>query len=85
VPRVRNSPDTYRDCEAALIYHFWEKFGSAPLWNKQYESRLFDYEYNHRQMDQALCKRSGAKYRWAVAAMPSPDFYKNYVRTHSNA
>lgn len=84
MPRVRNSPDTYRDCEAALILRFWEKFGSAPMWNKQYESRLFDYEYNQRQMDQALCKRSGAKYKWAVAPMRSSGFYKNFVRTHSD-
>ena len=84
MPRVRNSPETYRDCEAALIHRFRERFGSAPMWNKQNESRLFDYAYNQRQMDQALCKRSGARSKWAVAPMPSSGFYKNFVRTHSD-
>lgn len=82
MPRVRNNLWTYRDCEAALLERFAEKFGSAPMWNKQYESRLFDYEYNLRQMDQALCKRSGAKYKWSVAPMRASGFYTNFVRTH---
>lgn len=82
MPRVKNSPATYRDCEAALIDRFAENFGSAPMWNKQFETRLFPYEYNNRQMDQALCKRSGAKYKWAVAPMRSSGFYENFIKTH---
>jgi len=33
IPRVRNSAETYRDCEAALIDRFADLFGSAPMWN----------------------------------------------------
>ncbi|MBN9411109.1 MAG: hypothetical protein J0H69_18350 [Burkholderiales bacterium] len=84
VPRVRRNPEAYRDCEAALIERFDEHFESAPMWNKQFESRLKEhYEYNRKQMDQALCKRSGAKYKWSVAPMKSSPFYRNFVRTHT--
>lgn len=83
LPRVANNAEAYRDCEAALIDRFAQHFGSAPLWNKQFETRRFPhYEYNNRQMDQTLCKRSGAKYKWAVAPMKSSGFYENFVRTH---
>lgn len=82
-PRVNGSPNAYRDCEAALLHRFFDKFKSAPMWNKQFESRIFKhYVYNHRQMDQALCKRSGAKYKWAVSPMKSSEFYRNFIRTH---
>lgn len=54
------------------------------MWNKQFESRRNSYVYNERQMDQALCKRSGAKYKWAVAPLKASGFYENYVRTHLN-
>lgn len=82
-PRVTNNDQAYLDCEAVLIDRFAHHFGTAPLWNKQYEKRRFPhYEYNERQMDQALCKRSGAKYKWAVAPMKSSGFYENFVRTH---
>lgn len=82
IPRVRKNRDAYRDCEAALLLRFCEIFGTAPLWNKQYEKRRNDYEYNRRQMDQALCKRSGAKYKWAIKPMKSCIFYHSYNRTH---
>ena len=82
MPRVRRNVFAYQDCEAALIDRFADHYGSAPLWNKQYETRRFPYQYNERQMDQALCKRSGAKYKWAVAPMKSSGFYENFVRTH---
>jgi hypothetical protein len=82
MPRVKNNHDAYLDCEAALIDRFSFHYSSAPMWNKQYERRRFPYTYSHRQMDQSLCKRSGAKYKWAVAPMKSSGFYDNFVRTH---
>jgi len=82
LPRVKKNPDAYKDCEAALIHRFDELFNSAPLWNKQFESRRNCYEYNIRQMDRAIRKRSGAKYKWAVAPMPSSRFYKPFTDTH---
>ena len=82
VPRVRNSPNAYQDTEAAIIDRFGFHFGSAPMWNKQFERRRNNYEYNARQIDRAICKRSGAKYKWAVAPMPSSGFYRNFLRTH---
>ncbi|MBU1413917.1 hypothetical protein KKC22_20570 [Myxococcota bacterium] len=85
VPRVRNNPNAYLDCEAALLERFGSIFGSAPLWNKQFESRRNGYTYNQRQIDQALCKRSGAKYKWAIKPMKSSPFYRNFVRTHYDA
>lgn len=39
--RVRNQGNTYLDCEAALLHRFGERFGTAPLWNKQFERRRF--------------------------------------------
>lgn len=82
IPRVQNNPEAYRDCEAALIVRFGELFGTAPLWNKQYESRLNDYLYNQKQVDQAICKGSGTKYKWVIAPMRSSSFYANFRRTH---
>lgn len=82
LPRVKNNPIAYRDCEAALIDRFAQHFGSAPLWNKQFETRLFNHHYSQRQMDQALCKRSGARYKWAVEPMKSSGFYETFKRTH---
>ena len=52
VPRVKNNADAYLDCEAALLDRFGELFGTAPLWNKQYESRRNGYEYNDKQVNQ---------------------------------
>lgn len=82
IPRVRNNPKAYLDTEAALIERFAHLFGSAPLWNKQFEGRRNGYSYSTRQVDEALCKRSGAKYKWAIKPMKSSPFYRNYVRTH---
>jgi len=82
IPRVRNNLDAYLDAEAALLERFGERFGSAPLWNKQFERRRNDYNYNRRQIDQAIGKRSGAKYRWSIKPMRSSPFYRNYLRTH---
>jgi hypothetical protein len=82
-PRVKKNPDAYRDCEAVLLNRFGEKFRSAPLWNKQFESRLFPHhEYSLKSLDYALCKRSGAKYKWAIRPMRSSTFFSNYGKTH---
>lgn len=82
VPRVRNSPEAYLDCEAALLARFGELFGSAPLWNKQFERRRNGYTYSQSQLDQALCKGSGAKYKWAIKPMKASPFYAEFMRTH---
>lgn len=83
VPRVRKNPLAYRDCEAALLIRFGDNFGSAPLWNKQIERRLNpSYVYNQRQIDQAICKGSGTKYKWSFKPMRSSTFYSDFVRTH---
>ncbi len=81
-PRVRNKFYAYQDAEAALIDRFAARYGSAPLWNKIFEYRRTEYEYNRRSMDEAIGKRSGAKYKWALAPMPASPFYKNFYRTH---
>lgn len=85
VPRVKNNSDAYLDCEAALLERFGKLFGTAPLWNKQFESRRNDYAYNEKQVDQAICKGSGAKYKWAISPMKSSAFFDNFRRTHINA
>lgn len=78
-PRVRNQYDAYRDAEAALLERFGEVFGTAPLWNKQFETRLCPhYVYNTKQMDRALRKRSGARYRWAIRPLRSSPFHKAF-------
>ena len=83
-PRVQNCDKAYRDCEAVLLDRFSEKFGSAPLWNKQFESRLHDnHSYSVKSLDYALCKRSGAKYKWAIRPMRSSPFFRSYGKTHS--
>lgn len=82
IPRVKNNVDAYLDCEAALLDRFGTLYGTAPLWNKQYESRRNKYVYNDKQVKQALCKGSGAKYRWAITPMKSSSFFENFQRTH---
>lgn len=82
VPRVRNNPEAYLDCEAALLERFGELFHSAPLWNKQFESRRNGHSYSQSQLDQALCKGSGAKYKWAIKPMKASPFYAEFMRTH---
>ena len=85
IPRVQKNIYAYQDCEAAIIERFAERFGSAPMWNKIFEKRRNEYKYNQRQIDRAIGKRSGAKYKWAVAPMPSSMFYGNFIRTHRDA
>lgn len=82
-PRVRNQPDTYLDCEAAVLQRFGERFGSAPLWNKQFERRRFlHYRYSLDKIDYVIGKRSGAKYHWAIKPMRASPFHASYQRTH---
>lgn len=84
-PRVENQPKAYLDCEAALLQRFGERFGSAPLWNKQFERRRFlHHEYSQRKLDYVLGKRSGARYHWALQPMKSSPFYANYLKTHTH-
>lgn len=82
-PRVRNQPNTYLDCEAAVLQRFGERFGSAPLWNKQFERRRFpQYRYSLDKIDYVIGKRSGAKYHWAIKPMRASPFHESYQRTH---
>ena len=82
IPRVQNNNDAYLDAEAEILDRFRQKFGTAPLWNKQFEKRRTHYEYACRSIDQAICKRSGAKYEWALRPMKSSPFYADFLRTH---
>jgi hypothetical protein len=82
-PRVRKNEYAYIDCEAALLARFGEKFRSAPLWNKQFETRRCPhYVYSQRQLDYVLCMRSGSKYKWALKPMPSSPFFESWRKTH---
>ena len=85
IPRVKNNPHAYLDCEAALLERFGDKFGTAPLWNKQYESRKNNYVYNQKQIDQAISKGSGNKYKWTIKPMKSSPFHQNFLKTHRDA
>ena len=83
IPRVKNQPSTCLDCEAVILHRFRQRFGSAPLWNKQFERRRFHHhEYSQKKIDYALGKRSGAKYRWALKPLKSSIFYESYLKTH---
>ncbi len=81
VPRVRNNPYAYKDAEAALIQYFGNQYGTTPLWNKQYEKRSAPhYEYAKSSIKEALNKRSGAKYQWAIRPMRSSDFHRVFTQ-----
>lgn len=81
-PRVKNNSEAYLDTEAALLQRFAFHFHTAPLWNKQFEARRCEhYEYSEKQLDYGLCKRSGAKYKWAIRPMKSSLFYDSYQKT----
>jgi hypothetical protein len=83
VPRVRANLYAYRDAEAAILDQFGEKYGSAPLWNKQFEKRRCShYEYASKSINDVIGKRSGSRYEWALRPMSSSDFYNDYTRTH---
>jgi len=82
-PRVKNNTTVHLDCEAEILRRFGEKFGTAPLWNKQFERRRFPHhEYSQEKVDYAIRKRSGAKYRWALKPMKASPFYASYIKTH---
>ena len=82
-PRVKNQEATYLDCEAVLLQRFGVRFGSAPLWNKQFERRRFPHhQYSQEKLDYVIGKRSGAKYLWALKPMKSSPFHESYLKTH---
>jgi hypothetical protein len=82
-PRVKKQPKAYLDCEAVVLKRFGDRFGSAPLWNKQFERRRFrHHEYSTRKVDYVIGKRSGAKYQWALQPLKSSSFYDSYHKTH---
>jgi len=76
-PRVQNSPDAYRDLEAALLDEFAKKFGSAPLMNKQFENRIKDYIYEGLRKPLTVGK-GAKKYLWAIKPLKRCVFYKAY-------
>lgn len=81
LPRVNNNENAYMDTEAVLIERFIQLFGIAPLWNKQKEARKFDHhQYDPRQTDEALCMRSGSKYKWAVMPLKSSLFFSSFPK-----
>lgn len=84
VPRVKNNATAYRDAEAAMIDFFGHKYGTTPLWNKQYESRLANYEYSERSIKEAVGKRRGAKYEWALTPMKSSPFHRYFHQPPRN-
>lgn len=82
-PRVKKQPKTYLDCEAALLQRFGERYGTAPLWNKQFERRRFTHHtYSQEKLDYVLGKRRGSRYEWALQPLKASPFYDNYHRTH---
>lgn len=82
-PRVKKCKDAYLDCEAAVLHRFRDRFGSAPLWNKQMERRRhLHHEYSQRKLDHAIGKRSGARYHWGLKPLTCSPFYESYLRTH---
>jgi len=82
-PRVRNNEEVHKDCEAVILQRFGQKFGTAPLWNKQFENRRFPrHVYSREKIDYAIRKRSGSKYEWALQPMKSSIFYQSYMKTH---
>lgn len=81
-PRVKNNNIAYRDCEAYMIDRFGELFGSAPLRNAQFETRLCPhYVYNQAKVDKALQIGRGRRFQWAFKPMPASGFYKLYHKT----
>lgn len=83
---MKGQPNTYLDCEAALLLRFGDRFGSAPLHNLQFERRRFHHHvYSERKLDYVLGKRSGAAYHWAIKPLKSSDFFEAYHRTHLGA
>ncbi|WP_213959040.1 MULTISPECIES: hypothetical protein [unclassified Variovorax] len=79
IPRVQGNDEAYRDAEAALIDFFAKTYGTTPLWNKQYETRLCPhYEYSAQSMKEAINKRSGARYQWALRPLKSTPFHRYY-------
>lgn len=81
MPRVKNSPDTYKDCEAALILKFREMHGAAPIANRRIEKRMFNYEYSERGVKEALQIGKGVRYHWAIRPMRASGLYKDYHKT----
>lgn len=82
-PRIKNQERTYLDCEAVILQRFGERFGTAPLWNKQFERRRFPHhQYSREKIDYVIGKRSGAKYHWALKPMKASPFYSSYLKTH---
>jgi hypothetical protein len=52
-----------RRVQKALLHRFSERFGTGPLWNKQFERRHFrHYHYSPEKLDYVLGKSSDARY-----------------------
>ena len=78
-PRVRRSPNTYKDLEAHLIYRFADLFGRIPLRNLQFETQVCEHKYSEKAVNRALKIGQGVKYHWAVEPLKSVGpLYDNY-------
>jgi hypothetical protein len=85
VPRVKKSFYAYKDAEALILEKFGTQYGSAPLWNKQFETRCCPhYEYSEKSINDVIGKRSGSRYEWALRPMNSSPFYYYFNKTHLN-
>jgi hypothetical protein len=86
IPRVKKNEFAYQDAEAAILDAFGLRYGSAPLWNKQFEKRrCHHYNYAPKSISDVIGKRSGSRYEWALRPMTSSPFYENFKRTHRDA
>jgi hypothetical protein len=86
MPRVKKQFFAYKDAEAAILERFGKRYGSAPLWNKQFETRSCPhYEYAAKSINDVIGKRSGSKYEWALRPMASSPFYPHFKKTHLKA
>jgi hypothetical protein len=70
-PRVKNSPETYRDLEAYMLLKFATLYGCVPLRNRQVEKRQCRHTYNDKDINHALKIGKGMRYSWAVEPLPS--------------
>jgi hypothetical protein len=70
-PRVKKSPETYRDLEAYMLYQFSVIYGCIPLRNRQFETRLCKHTYSQKTINHALKTGQGMRYSWAVEPLPN--------------
>ncbi|BCG46462.1 hypothetical protein GEOBRER4_n1258 [Citrifermentans bremense] len=76
-----NNHCRHKDTEAAMLHAFKDKFGLAPLKNKQMEYARIDHEYLPRlAFNDAINIGRGVRCDWAIEPMPSNIHYNEYHR-----